>query len=179
MTPGSVLTVSHYTREHAADVRRQLLDVYAEVYAKEAAEDPFFSLPRFSARLDAHCANSGWSCVIGSVGDTTVGYAYGRPDTAQDWEGVTDTSADVSSFATGTFGLCELMVRKAWRGTGIARALHDELVQDRPEARASLLVEETHPRVRATYRRWGYQVVGQLRPTADAPQYTAMVLDLA
>ena len=179
MTPGSVLTVSHYTQEHAANVRQQLLDVYAEVYAKEAADDPFFSLPRFATRLDAHSSKDGWSCVIGSVGDNTVGYAYGRPDSAQDWEDVTDAGPDVGSFAMGTFGLCELMVRKAWRGTGIARALHDELMQDRPEVRASLLVEETHPRVRATYQRWGYQAVGQLRPTTDAPQYIAMVLDLA
>jgi ribosomal protein S18 acetylase RimI-like enzyme len=179
MTPGSVLTVSHYTREHAAEVRQQLLDVYGEVYAKEAAKDSFFSLPRFTTRLDAHSSHHGWSCVIGSVGDNTVGYAYGRPDSAQDWEDVTDTSKDVSGFAAGTFGLCELMVRKAWRGTGIARALHDELMRDRPEARASLLVEETHPRVRATYQRWGYQTVGRLRPTPDAPQYAAMVLDLA
>ena len=179
MTPGSVLTVSHYTREHAADVRRQLLDVYAEVYAKEAAEDPFFSLPRFSARLDAHSPTAAGPVSSARWAIPPWAMPTVAPTRRRTGRTSPTPSADVSSFATGTFGLCELMVRKAWRGTGIARALHDELVQDRPEVRASLLVEETHPRVRATYRRWGYQVVGQLRPTADAPQYTAMVLDLA
>lgn len=178
MTPGSVLTISRYTPGHAAEVRQQLLDVYAEVYEAQAASEAFFSLPRFAARLDGHSSHPGWACVVGQVDDDVVGYAYGRPDSAADWEDVTDTTEDTSSFAVGTFGLCEVMVRLPWRGAGIARALHDELMQDRPEVRASLLVEETHPRVRATYERWGYRTVGRLQPTVDAPQYDAMVLDL-
>jgi GNAT superfamily N-acetyltransferase len=178
MTPGSVLTISRYKRGHAGEVRQSLVDVYGEVYAIEAAADPFFSVPRFAARLDGHTATPGWACVVGTVGDDIVGYAYGRPDSASDWEDVTGATEDVSRFASGTFGLCEIMVREPWRGTGIARQLHDELMQDRPEARASLLVEETHPRVRATYERWGYRTVGQLKPAADAPVYYAMILDL-
>lgn len=179
MTSGSVLTISRYGRGHIAQVRQLLLDVYAEVYAAEAASDPFFSLPRFERRLDGHAANPGWACVIGSVHDDPVGYAYGRPDTAADWDNVSDASEDVEAFAAGTFGLCEIMVRKSWRGSGIARTLHDELMRDRPETRASLLVEVTHPRVLATYERWGYRAVGRLHPAEDAPHYNAMVLDLS
>jgi len=179
MIPGSVLTISRYTREHAAQVRQQLLDVYAEVYAGQGDSDPFHSIPRFTQRLNGHSSNPGWSCVIGAVGEDVVGFAYGRPDTAADWNDVTDASEDIETFHKNTFGLCEIMVREPWRGTGIARTLHDELMRDRPEARASLLVDETHPRVRATYERWGYRGVGQLRPAEDAPQYDQMVLDLA
>ncbi|SEG85808.1 Acetyltransferase (GNAT) domain-containing protein [Actinacidiphila yanglinensis] len=178
MTPGSVLTISHYRPHHAPDIRRRLLDVYAEVYAAEAAEDPFFSLPAFTRRLDRHTSHPGWACVIGTVGADTVGYAYGRPDSESDWADVTDTIEDVAAFAEGTFGLCEIMVRQAWRGTGIARTLHDELMNGRAETRASLLVEETHPRVRQTYQRWGYRVVGHLQPVSDAPLYHAMILKL-
>lgn len=178
MTPGSVLTISYYRRQHAAEVRRRLLDVYSEVYAEEAASDPFFSVKAFASRLDRHTANPGWACVIGTIGTESVGYAYGRPDSASDWTDVTESVEDISSFAHDTFGLCEIMVRKQWRGTGIARAMHDELMGGRPEKRASLLVEEAHPRVRDTYQRWGYRAVGRLKPVPDAPQYDAMVLDL-
>lgn len=177
MTP-TLMVFSHYAREHAAAVRQTLLDVYAEVYAEEAATDPFFSLPRFADRLSGHIGSPGWACVIGSVGDETVGYAYGRPDTAADWEDVTSATEDIAAFSEDTFGLCEIMVRTPWRGAGIARTLHDELMRERTERRASLLVEETHPRVRATYGRWGYRTVGRLRPADDAPVYEAMVMDL-
>jgi ribosomal protein S18 acetylase RimI-like enzyme len=178
MTSSSVLTISRYQHQHAAEVRSTLLDVYAEVYAEEIATQPFFSLDAFSARLDRHTANPGWACTIGRVGTEVAGYAYGRPDSESDWCDVTDATEDVSGLGVGTFGLCEIMVRELYRGTGVARALHDELMTGRPEVRASLLVDESHPRVRDTYRRWGYRTVARLRPSAEAPQYEAMVLDL-
>ncbi|SDN66396.1 hypothetical protein [Actinacidiphila guanduensis] len=43
---------------------------------------------------------------------------------------------------------------------------------------APRLVEESHPKVRATYERWGYRTVGRLHPAPDAPHYQAMVLPL-
>ncbi|MER5349973.1 hypothetical protein ABT093_06535 [Kitasatospora sp. NPDC002551] len=43
---------------------------------------------------------------------------------------------------TRTFALCEVMVRERWRGTGIARTIHEELLPHRTEDRSHLLVEE-------------------------------------
>lgn len=180
MTTASVLTLTHYGPPGYGVIRQQLLDVFAEVYAEEAAVDPFFSLPRFTQRLDGHAAHSGWACVVGTIQDTVVGYAYGRPDSEQEWRDMTTVIApEVRSYGAGgqMFGLCEVMVRTPWRGAGIARTIHDDLMRERPEPRASLLVERDHPRVRATYERWGYHVVGTSQPYPDSPLYDAMVLD--
>lgn len=181
MTSASVLTVTHYGPDQAAEVRQQLLDVYAEVYAVEAVSDPFFAVERFAQRLDRHAANPGWACVIGQVGSDTVGYAYGRPDSEREWRELdTVISPDVREYGVSgnVFGLCEIMVREPWRGAGVARVIHDDLMREQPQPRASLLVERSHPRVRSTYERWGYVAVGTSQPFDDSPLYDAMVLNL-
>jgi GNAT superfamily N-acetyltransferase len=175
------LTVTRYAATGFPDVRQRLLDVYAEVYAHEARSDPFYSLPRFTDRLDGHARRPGWACAIGTIGDETAGYAYGRPDSEDEWRTMTTvTGPEVRDYGVGghVFGLCEIMVRKPWRGTGAARAVHDALMRDRPEPRASLLVDRTHPRVRAAYERWGYRAVATAQPFPDSPAFDAMVLDL-
>lgn len=181
MNAPQLLTVTHYAQADFLRVRQQLIDVYAEVYAREAEADPFFSLPRFTARLDGHARRPGWACAVGEISGEVVGYAYGRPDSVDEWRQVSDVvSPGVYDYGVGDdmFGLCEIMVRIPWRGTGIARTVHDELMRHRPESRASLLVERAHPRVRATYERWGYRAVATSQPFPDAPVYDAMVLDL-
>ncbi|KPI08945.1 hypothetical protein OK074_3469 [Actinobacteria bacterium OK074] len=175
-----VLTLSYYKREHLPRIRRMLVDVYAEVYTREAVESPFFSVERFEERLSGHASGPSWACVAGEIGGQPVGYAYGRLDSVREWHGILDpVDSSVRDYGEqGTFGLCEIMVRRPWRGNGIARCIHDELMGQRQEARASLLVDGTHPKVRALYESWGYRKVGQMQPFGDSPRYDAMVLDL-
>lgn len=175
-----VLTLSHYTREHLPQIRSTIVDVYAEVYDKDAAEDPFHSVERFEDRLSGHASGPSWACVVGEISGEMVGFAYGRLDTVHEWRGVMDpVDPGVKNYgAEGTFGLCEIMVRVPWRGKGIARGIHDELMGQRKEARASLLVDSEHPKVRALYESWGYRKVGQMQPFKDSPLYDAMVLPL-
>lgn len=181
MTFAHVLAVAHYGPSDFSAVRQRLIEVYAEVYEEEAAVDPFFSVPRFTDRLDRHAAHPKWSCAIGEIAGEAVGYAYGRPDSESEWREMTTVEApEVYGYGIDgrMFGLCEIMVRAPWRGAGVARTIHDELMRERPEPRASLLVEREHPRVRATYERWGYRAVATSQPFADSPLYDAMVLTL-
>ncbi|MER5358520.1 transcriptional regulator [Streptomyces sp. NPDC002785] len=90
-----------------------------------------------------------------------VGYAYGAPlpPGARWWGGLlTRVPADtLTETGTRTYALSELMVRTPWRKTGSARRLHNELLAARPEQRATLLVLQDHPKVRALYescRHW-------------------------
>jgi hypothetical protein len=78
------LAVTRHAAAGFPDVRQRFLDVYADVYAHEARSDPFFSLPRFTARLDGHARHLGWACAIGAIGDETAGYSYGRPDSGDE-----------------------------------------------------------------------------------------------
>jgi ribosomal protein S18 acetylase RimI-like enzyme len=178
VTSASLLTTTYYGPGQAAEVRQRLLDVYAEVYEAKATTEPFFSVPRFTARLDGHMGHPGWGCVVGEIDGEVVGYAYGRPDSEEEWrEMTTVTAPEVHEYGVGgdVFGLCELMVRVPWRGAGVARTVHDVLMEGRPEARASLFVERENTGARALYERWGYRAVATSQPTPDAPLYDAMV----
>ncbi|MEV3896507.1 GNAT family N-acetyltransferase [Streptomyces anulatus] len=177
------IAIRHYTGAQAPSIRQVLLDVYAEVYAEPARTDPFASLDRFAEGLDGWSARPGWSCVIGYDGDQPVGYAYGAPlpEGARWWGGLlTDVPAGVTA-ETGirTYALSELMVRTSWRKTGTARRLHSALLSPCREERATLLVDQNHPKVHALYESWGWQTLGDIRPRLpDAPLFHAMLLPL-
>ena len=78
-----------------------------------------------------------------------------------------------------TFALSELMVRQPRTGRGIAHALHDELLQHRPETRATLLVRPENTTAYRAYIRWGWHRVAQLRPGwPDAPLMDVLIISL-
>jgi len=179
----TALAIRHYDHRQAAEIRQQLLDVYAEVYAEAARTDPFATVDRFAQGLDGWSRRPGWTCVVGYDQDQPVGYAYGAPlpPGAPWWGGLlTTVPADViEETGTRTYALSELMVRLPWRKTGTARKLHDALLAGRPEDRATLLVDQEHPKVHALYESWGWRTLGDLRPRIpDAPLFHAMLLDL-
>lgn len=163
------------------DIRAQLLDVYAEIYADRIGEE-FHSVVRFDERLGWNTQVPGFSAVVGYVENTPVGYAYGctlQPSTRW-WRGLRTPVPEGAATETGsrTFALSELMVTERVRGTGAAKLIHDELLRGRTEERATLLVEQDHPKVRALYEKWGYTWFGEVLPFPDAPLYDAMVLHL-
>lgn len=182
MTAGD-LTLMHYQRDRLDEIRSTLIEVYAEIYDKEIAADPFFSVERFEERLKGHTAAPNWEAVVGNVNGEVVGYAYGYALRAgKSWWTALRTPVEDDSLTdeTGsrTFGLAEIMVKVPWRKTGTARAIHDELLSHRTEERAALLVERAHPRVRALYESWGYRWFGEVLPFPDAPVYDAMIKPL-
>ncbi|HEV2088760.1 MAG TPA: GNAT family N-acetyltransferase [Cryptosporangiaceae bacterium] len=158
-----------------------LIDVYAEVYA-DRLHEPFNSVERFAERLDGHVTTPNWQAVVGWDATEPVGYIYAaslRPGSTW-WSKLEPPVDEAFAAETGhrTCGIFELMVRKPWRGTGAAQAIHDDLLAHRNEERASLGVERAHPRVRAMYERWGYRYVGTDRPFPDSPLLDVMVKDL-
>lgn len=142
--------------------------------------DTLHSEQRFDERLASHASGSSWACVVGDIEGAPVGFAYGRLDSVREWREILEpVDPAVRAYGEdGTFGLCEIMVRRPWRGKGIARGIHDDLMGRRPEQRAFLLVDSEHPKVRALYESWGYRKAGQMQPFEDSPRYDAMVLDL-
>lgn len=61
-----------------------------------------------------------------------------------------------------TFAVNEIMVRALWRQRGYARALHDVLLRDRAEERATLLVEPDNVPARSAYLSWGWRKIDDL-----------------
>lgn len=175
--PTSQFVARRYRSSEFPEVEKLLIEIYGEVYAERLA-DPFFSVRSFSERLRAHSYPKSWEAVVGYDGDNPIGYAYGSSLSAGSgwWSGVNQPLDPAFTEETGhrTLALFELMIRKPWRGRGLARWVHDELVDVRHEERVSLGVECDHPKVMSLYERWGYRSVGKEQPLPDAPFYYLM-----
>jgi ribosomal protein S18 acetylase RimI-like enzyme len=174
------LAVIRYDATGLPEHRDDLLAVYAEVYADRLA-DPFFSLPRYWERLEAYAARDGFSLVAGRLEGELLGYALGYtlPEGSKWWQGLHgEVDRDLLTEDGGrTFALTEIMVRERWRRQGYARMLHDALLADRAEKRATLLVLPDNVPARSAYRSWGWYKLGDLQPFDDSPVYEAMVWD--
>jgi GNAT superfamily N-acetyltransferase len=180
VTTHADLDLTHYGHTDAASIRELLLDVHDEVY--EGSDDPLAGREEFAKFVGHWSSREGFACVVGYDQGEPVGYAYGAPLSTATmwWAKVTPPLSGEFTAENGarTFALSELMIRDRWRGTGAARAIHDELLRGRAEERVTLLVHKEHGRVRALYEAWGYREVGQVVPFEGAPDLCAMVLDL-
>jgi ribosomal protein S18 acetylase RimI-like enzyme len=163
-------------------LRPDLLDVYADAYAERIAASEFYSTDRYWQRIAGYATRAGFT--LATARDDhgrMVGYGLGftLPPDAAWWEDLrTPVAADeIAEDGHRTFAVCELMVRPDNRSHGHGRALHDALLADRPEQRATLLVRPDNP-IRDAYLRWGWRVLGQNQPYDDSPVYDAMIRDL-
>jgi ribosomal protein S18 acetylase RimI-like enzyme len=100
-------------------------------------------------------------------GGYLVGYAFGmplRPSTSW-WRQLTTPLPDeVTTERPGrTFALVELIVRASWRRQGIAGTLHDLILADRPEERATLTVSPAATPAQQAFRKWGWRKVARTR----------------
>ncbi|MEU8550976.1 GNAT family N-acetyltransferase [Streptomyces roseoverticillatus] len=178
------LTFQH-TRD-VDDVRQTILDMHAEVRGDFGLmSKPFNAVERFDERLTAYAQRPGWEAVIARTGTgEPAGFCFGTPLAPHSawWAAMRPPLPDGYTTETGhrTLAFQEICVRKPWRGRGIARRLHDELLVGHTEERVTLLVDPTvgDGRVRAVYESWGYEQIGQQKPFDDSPTFTVMVRDL-
>ncbi|WP_067690495.1 GNAT family N-acetyltransferase [Nocardia jejuensis] len=190
MTPAD-LSFEHLTAAQARERRETVEDVFRRSYVEAIdAGDPFEAPAEFMHRFDAYTspARAGdFELVFAYLDGTAVGQTWGwplMPDTV--WWRLSHldaTGIDLAAFTheTGdrTFALSEIMVCDKYSGRGIARALHDELLDGRGEQRATLLVDPNNSRAYARYSRWGWRQVGTMRPDwADAPTFDVLVRSL-
>jgi ribosomal protein S18 acetylase RimI-like enzyme len=100
-------------------------------------------------------------------GGYLVGYAFGMPlrPSSSWWRQLTTPLPDsVTTEHQGrTFALIELLVRASWRRQGIAGTLHDLILADRPEERATLTVSPTATPAQNAFRKWGWRKVARTR----------------
>lgn len=179
-TPNLVLC--HHDADGMQQLREQLLVVYAEVYS-ELMQDPFFAPERFWQRLEAYAKWPGFALVVGKVGGELIGYTLGYrlPKHSAWWRGFQgDVEPDLlEEDGERTFAITQLMVLPAWQRRGYAKQLHDALLLDRPEERATLLVKPSNIPARTAYLSWNWRRFGQLKPFEDAPVYESLIFDLA
>ncbi|MFR9768706.1 GNAT family N-acetyltransferase [Nocardia sp. SC052] len=185
----SDLNFQRYTAAQARELRDEVETIFRDSYidaieSGEEFESPEAFMHRFDAYTDPARAGA-FELVIARLDGEPCGQAWGWPLTAKTawWDGLKLDEGDQASFTaengSRTFAFSEIMVRKQFTGKGIARALHDELLEGRPEQRATLLVRPDNRRAYDNYRRWGWHRVGTLRPDwPDAPRFDVLMRDL-
>ena len=100
-------------------------------------------------------------------GGYLVGYAFGmplRPSTSW-WRQLTTPLPDeaIAEHPGRTFALVELLVRAPWRRQGIAGALHNLILEHRPEERATLTLRPTAGPAQQAFRKWGWRKLARTR----------------
>jgi GNAT superfamily N-acetyltransferase len=158
-------------------IRGDLIDVYAEVRAP-LLHLPNYAVTAFGERLDRHGAEPGFTAVLAYTDGHPIGYAYGNRIEHGDryWQRTTPEPAQEYT-SHPAVALKEIGVRPAWRKTGIARQIHDTFLARRDEPYATLMVNPAagNGKVHALYRSWGYEDIGQSRPSPASPVLTVMI----
>jgi GNAT superfamily N-acetyltransferase len=117
-------------------------------------------------------------------GDYLVGYASGMPlrSSTSWWKDLTTPlPAEVTTEYPGrTFALTNLLVRPPWRRQGIARALHDLVLDSRQEERATMTVSPGALAAQNALRAWGWHKVARTRsPAPGSPVLDVLVIALS
>jgi ribosomal protein S18 acetylase RimI-like enzyme len=121
----------------------------------------------FNDRFRVQRRQPGFVLAEARHGGFLVGYAFGmplRPSTSWWRYLTTPLPDDVTAEHPGrTFALAELLVRASWRRQGIGQALHDLILENRPEERATLTVPPTAIPAQSAFRKWGWRRVARTR----------------
>jgi ribosomal protein S18 acetylase RimI-like enzyme len=128
----------------------------------------------FADRFRVQRRQPGFVLAQACHGGYLVGYAAGmplRPSTSW-WRDLTAPLPDelTAEHPGRTFALTELLVRASWRRQGIAHTLHDLILRNRPEERATLTVLPTATPAQNAFQKWGWRKVARTRdPCPGSP----------
>lgn len=180
--PEGRVSFTHHDAASAAGIFDSVIIPVYEASHADVISNPFYSTERFAERVRGYMRAPGFELVAAYADGHPIGQAFGytlQPG-ARWWNGLTTPVPDGFTEETGhrTFALNELMVAPEWQRRGIAHALHDELLSERTEERATLLVRADNESAQTAYARWGWQKVAKLRPFPDSPHFDALILPL-
>lgn len=151
-------------------------DDYVALYA-EACSRPQADV---AERFRVHRRQPGFTLAEARNGQYLVGFAYGMPlrPSTDWWRHLTaPLPDDVTAEHQGrTFALTGLAVRAAWRRQGIGGTLHDLVLRDRPEERATTAAPSGATAAQAAYSAWGWRKVAR---TSGQPVHDILLLELA
>jgi GNAT superfamily N-acetyltransferase len=162
----------------AAEHADELQALHAEVYAEPPYDRD--DAGRFADRFRVQRRQPGFVLAEARHGGYLVGYAAGmplRPSTSW-WRELTTTLPDqlTAEYSGRTFALTDLLVRASWRRQGIGRTLHDLILQDRREERATLTVLPAATPAQRAFRTWGWHKVARTRDPLPATQVSDVLV---
>jgi GNAT superfamily N-acetyltransferase len=147
----------------------QVADLHA-LHADVYAEPPYQRVDdarSFAERFRVQRRQPGFVLAAAQRGGYLIGYAAGmplRPSTSWWRDLTTPLPSDMTAEYPGrTFALVELLVRASWRRQGIGRALHELILENRREERATLTVLPTATAAQSAFHSWGWRKVARTR----------------
>lgn len=157
--------------------------LYGEVYADPPYEWGDEHVALFAERFTVQCAQPGFALVEARQGADLVGCCFGvtlQPSTPWWQHLLTPLPADVTTECPGrTLAVVEMLVRVPWRRRHIAQTMHDMLLLDRPEQRATLTVLPAALPAQQAYAKWGWHTVAQKRnPLPGSPVFDVLIKEL-
>ena len=170
--------------EAAAAHLGELRALYSEVYGEPPYEWGEDHATLFAERFEVQRLQEGFALVEARDGPELAGFAFGvtlRRSTPW-WHNLTaPLPAEITAERPGrTIALVELLVQARWRRQHIAQGMHDLLLKDRPEERATLTVLPAATPAQAAYRKWGWRKVAQKRnPLPGSPLFDVLIRPLA
>jgi ribosomal protein S18 acetylase RimI-like enzyme len=160
----------------------ELQALHAEVYA-----DPPYrrndDAELFEDRFRVQRRQPGFVLAEARHGGYLVGYAAGmplRPSTSW-WRDLTTPLPDeiTAEHPGRTFAVTELLVRASWRRQGIGQTLHDLILANRPEERATLIAAPAATAAQSAFQKWGWHKVARTRdPRPGSPVFDVLVTAL-
>jgi hypothetical protein len=181
--PGRDIAFRKLDGEQAAADLSELRALYTEVYAEPPYEWGQEHADLFAKRFEVQRRQEGFSLVEARDGTDLAGLAFGvalQPTTPW-WNNLTTTlPPEVTTERPGrTFALVEMLVRVPWRRRHVAQGMHDLLLHDRPEERATLTVLPAAAPAQAAYTKWDWHRVAQKRnPLPGSPLFDVLVKQL-
>lgn len=167
------VTLTRHDGAGAFALLDDLDEVYADAYGVEPDGEKSSA---FRSRAANQFDRAGFALVTAHSGDRLVGFAFGYTLPTGDkywWKGLEPGPAEGFATETGsrTFVVSEIEVRGEWQGKRVGRAVHDALLDRRPEERATLA---TGPDAQAqpVYERWGWRRAGRV-PGSDGEYHSA------
>ncbi|MFJ9851231.1 GNAT family N-acetyltransferase [Streptomyces sp. NPDC101150] len=157
--------------------------IYAEAFAEppyhETEDDVAAAFRRFPSMTRKRTVRA---ALARTEDGEPVGMAYGYPlgADAEWWDRLTEPVPDDVRREDGrrTFGFMELAVRGPWRARGVARRLHEAVLDGIEAERVLLNVHPAAEAAQAAYRTWGYRKIGEARPWEGADLHDVMLLGL-
>ena len=169
------------------DEARTLCGIVSDMYRA------VFSLPPFSGD-DAEFANqrstfpgfttrAGFRLAMARAEDAYAGFGYGflLPADTDWWTGLAEPVSAEFAREDGhrTFALINYGVLPGWRGRGLGRAIHDDLLGGSGAQRATLSAQPKATETQAIYRQWGWRKVSytEMDLPVPAPVFDILVLE--
>lgn len=175
-----MLDFSSVDGDQAARHVDELVDIYTEVYADPPYEWGQEHADLFVKRFNWQRQQAGFRLVEARDDGQLVGIGLGLTLSpgAPWWQNLTTpVSEDIKrEYPNRTFALIELLVRVPWRRQHVAEGIHDRLLADRPEERATLTALPAAEAAQAAYRKWGWERVSQTHnPLPGSPLFDVLV----